>query len=45
MVVVVNLAPRKMMGLESQGMVLMSEDRDGRLALLSADGEDGAVVR
>lgn len=29
-----NLAPRKMMGLESQGMVLMAEDRDGSLALL-----------
>ncbi|WP_234735642.1 methionine--tRNA ligase [Tellurirhabdus bombi] len=29
-----NLAPRKMMGLESQGMILMAEDRDGSLALL-----------
>ncbi len=44
-VIVANLAPRKMMGLESQGMVLMAEDRDGKLTLLSADGEDGAVVR
>lgn len=29
-----NLAPRKMMGHESQGMILMAEDRDGSLALL-----------
>ncbi|QIP14416.1 methionine--tRNA ligase [Spirosoma aureum] len=30
-----NLAPRKMMGLESQGMILMAEDRDGKLALIA----------
>lgn len=30
-----NLAPRKMMGLESEGMILMAEDRDGQLALLT----------
>lgn len=29
-----NLTPRKMMGLESQGMILMAEDRDGSLAFL-----------
>ena len=29
-----NLAPRKMMGMESQGMILMAEDRDGTLAML-----------
>ncbi len=29
-----NLAPRKMMGMESQGMILMAEDRDGSLAML-----------
>lgn len=33
-----NLAPRKMMGLESQGMILMAEDRDGKLTLV-APGE------
>ena len=33
-----NLAPRKMMGFESQGMILMAEDRDGKLALI-APGE------
>ncbi len=44
-VIVANLAPRTMMGLESQGMLLMAEDRDGRLAPLTADAEPGAVVR
>ena len=44
-VVVVNLAPRTMFGLESQGMMLMAEDREGRLAPVEADAEDGAVVR
>lgn len=29
--VLANLAPRKMMGIESQGMVLMAEDREGKL--------------
>ncbi|WP_138994791.1 methionine--tRNA ligase [Larkinella sp. C7] len=32
-----NLAPRKMMGLESQGMILMAEDRDGSLSLIGPD--------
>jgi len=31
---IVNLAPRKMMGTESQGMILMAEDGDGKLRLL-----------
>jgi methionyl-tRNA synthetase len=31
---IANLAPRKMMGTESNGMILMAEDRDGALALL-----------
>ncbi len=44
-VVVANLQPRKMMGMESRGMLLMAEDRDGRLALVTADSEAGAVVR
>ncbi|MEO1049449.1 MAG: methionine--tRNA ligase, partial [Bacteroidota bacterium] len=29
--ILVNLAPRKMMGTESQGMILMAEDKDGSL--------------
>ncbi len=44
-VVLANLAPRTMMGVESKGMILMAEDRDGRLRLVSSNGEDGAVVR
>jgi methionyl-tRNA synthetase len=31
---VANLAPRKMMGIESQGMILMAEDKDGKLKLV-----------
>ncbi len=30
-----NLAPRRMMGHESQGMILMAEDSDGKLALVA----------
>lgn len=30
-VLVANLAPRKMMGYESEGMILMAEDKDGKL--------------
>jgi methionyl-tRNA synthetase len=33
-IVVTNLAPRKMKGIESQGMVLTAEDSDGKLQLL-----------
>ena len=33
-IVVTNLAPRKMKGIESQGMILTAEDRDGALKLL-----------
>jgi methionyl-tRNA synthetase len=32
---IANLAPRKMMGTESQGMILMAEDKDGKLKLVS----------
>jgi len=41
-----DLAPRKMMGIESQGMVLMAEDGDGKLKLLqpSEITTPGAVV-
>ncbi len=44
-VVLANLAPRTLMGIESQGMILMAEDRNGRLSLVESSGEDGAVVR
>lgn len=36
---IANLAPRKMMGIESQGMILMAEDRDGKLRLVQPDAE------
>jgi len=43
--VVANLAPRKMMGTESQGMILMAEDREGALFLMNSGGENGSVIR
>jgi len=43
-VVVANLAPRKMMGLESQGMLLMAEDREGKLNLATSESEPGSIV-
>jgi methionyl-tRNA synthetase len=39
--VVVNLAPRKMMGVESHGMILMAEDPDGKLHFINP--ESGVV--
>jgi len=36
-IVVTNLAPRKMRGIESQGMILTAEDADGRLRLLQPE--------
>ncbi len=45
LIVVANLAPRKMRGLESQGMILMAEDREGRLTPVESDAEPGSVVR
>ncbi len=44
-IVVANLAPRKMMGLESCGMMLMGADRKDLLAPLSSEAEPGSVVR
>jgi len=45
-VVLLNLAPRKIMGIESQGMILMGEDHNGILAFLSPDKEveNGSVI-
>ncbi len=37
--VLVNLKPRKMAGLESQGMLLSAEDADGNLALMTPEKE------
>lgn len=36
---IANLAPRKMMGILSQGMILMAEDKDGKLRLVLPDRE------
>jgi methionyl-tRNA synthetase len=36
-VLVVNLAPRKMKGIESQGMILTAEDKDGKMRLLKPE--------
>ncbi len=43
---IANLAPRKMMGLLSQGMILMAEDQDGKLRLVlpEKDVEPGSGV-
>lgn len=45
--VVVNLAPRKMRGIESQGMILMAEDNNGKLIFVSPleDTTTGSEVR
>lgn len=46
-VVVANLAPRKLRGVESKGMILMAEDAEGKLAFVAppSDWMNGAVVR
>lgn len=46
-VVVTNLAPRKMRGVESNGMLLMAENREGKLEFVSpVNGiEPGSIVR
>jgi len=36
-VVVANLAPRKMRGIESNGMILMAEDKDGKLIFVQPE--------
>ncbi len=45
-VVVANLAPRKMRGIESQGMILMAEDKAGKLYFVNPDTviDAGSVV-
>ncbi|MEM6959610.1 MAG: methionine--tRNA ligase subunit beta, partial [Myxococcota bacterium] len=43
-IVVANLPPRKMAGLESQGMLLMAENREGKLVRVQADSEPGSTV-
>jgi len=45
--VLVNLAPRKLRGIESQGMILMAEDTDGKLCFVSPTEEvnNGSEVK
>lgn len=45
--VLVNLAPRKLRGVESQGMILMSEDAEGNLQFVApnANAKAGDVIR
>lgn len=45
-VVLVNLAPRSMRGVESNGMILMAEDKEGKLYFVQATDldQDGAIV-
>lgn len=40
--VLVNLAPRKMRGVDSQGMILMAEDENGKLVFVNPDREVNA---
>jgi methionyl-tRNA synthetase len=45
-VVVANLAPRKLKGIESNGMILMAEDKNGKLIFVSPDekADPGSTV-
>jgi len=43
-VLVANLKPKKIRGHESQGMLLMAEDRSGRLVPVTAEAEPGSIV-
>jgi len=40
--VVVNLAPRKMRGIESNGMILMAEDSEGKLHFINPETDINA---
>jgi len=38
--VLVNLAPRKLRGVESEGMILMTENKEGKLVFVNPDGDN-----
>lgn len=42
--VVANLAPKKLMGIESNGMILMAEEEDGSLKFVETDAEPGSPI-
>lgn len=44
-VVVANMPPKEMFGLDSEGMVLMAEEPDGTFAPVTTQAENGSVVR
>jgi methionyl-tRNA synthetase len=45
--IIANLEPRKIKGIESQGMILMAEDRDGKLVMVSPENKvgNGSMVK
>ena len=45
--ILVNLEPREIKGIKSQGMILMAENGEGKLSFVttSADMHDGSVIR
>ena len=45
--IVANLEPRKIKGIESKGMILMAEDKDGKLVIVSPADKvsDGSVIK
>lgn len=42
--VVANLAPKKLMGVESNGMILMAEEDDGSLKFVETDAAPGSLI-
>src|SRR5699024_3067844 len=42
--VVANLASKTLMGVESNGMILMSEEHDGTLKFVSTDAKPGSMI-
>jgi len=46
-IIIANLRPAKLMGLESRGMILAASDDAGNLTLLTLDGDiaEGSIVK
>lgn len=45
--IIANLEPRKIKGIESQGMILMAEDKDGKLVMVAPDSKvsNGSMIK
>ena len=45
--IIANLEPRKIKGIESKGMILMAEDTDGKLVLVSPEEKisNGSLIK